>query len=660
MNGSWRIMRRLGLGLGLIAISAAVLLLSDWQRGTRPPATLPRVAVFKFSSQAILDEGVRGLLDSLRDHGYEDGRTMRLQHFNAENDLPTATSIARELTTGRFDYVFTVSTNCLQAVAKANREGRVKHVFGVVANPVEAGVGINAKDPLDHPKNMVGIGTLAPIGELLQTMKRMNPRLKRVGLPWNPSQSNSETYTRIARLEAPRLGLELLEGTVDATPAVGEVTASLIARGAEAILTTGDLTVSLAMGAVVAEGRRARIPVFATQPTAAAQGVLLAMGGDYYLIGRETGDLGARVLGGEDVSRIPILYRLPKVLIINRSAIGKLKAGWEFPPDVLAVAKDASAPAPAKTDAATKAASAALSKRWKIHLVQLADSPVLDECREGVMQGLREAGLIDGRDYEFTFRSAHGDMPTLNSLIDAAVTAQADMVYTLSTPALQVAMQKVRDRPVLFALSLDPLLIGDQGTHSDHRANVAGIYSRSPFEGMMKLIRESMPGARSIGTLFAPAESNSVNHRDELEKAARAVGLRVVSVPASSPSEVADAAIALTSRGIDAVCQINDNLHSAAFPSIIAAARRARLPVFSFLSTQANQGASLVLANDHFDGGRESALLAAQVMRGASPARFPYRGIEKTRLIVNPRAALEVGLEIPTQVLRRAETVGSK
>ena len=61
-------------------------------------AALPRVAVFKYSSQAILDEGIRGLLDSLRDHGYEDGRTMRLQQFNAENDLPTATSIARELT----------------------------------------------------------------------------------------------------------------------------------------------------------------------------------------------------------------------------------------------------------------------------------------------------------------------------------------------------------------------------------------------------------------------------------------------------------------------------------------------------------------------------------------------------------------------------------
>jgi len=134
-----------------------------------------------------------------------------------------------------------------------------------VADPVAAGVGINPNDPLDHPKNMVGIGTLVPVGELLEMAKKMNPRLKRVGLPWNPSQANSEVYTLMARDKAAKMGLELLEGTVDATPAVGEVVASLAARGADLILTAGDLTVTVAMDAVIAECRRAGIPAFATQ-----------------------------------------------------------------------------------------------------------------------------------------------------------------------------------------------------------------------------------------------------------------------------------------------------------------------------------------------------------------------------------------------------------
>ncbi len=341
MKQSSHILRRLALGFVLIAASAALLLISDWDRGRRPvAANLPRVAIFEYSSQAILDEGVRGMLDALRDHGFVAGRTMQLQRFNAENDLPTANSMAKELTGGRFDYVFAVSTNCLQTVAKANREGRVKHVFGVVADPVGAGVGINPKDPFDHPKNMVGIGSLAPLEDLLVIIKRMNPQLKRIGLPWNPSQSNSESYTRMARAAAPQLGIDLLEGTVDSTPAVGEVVASLVGRGVEAILTTGDLTVALAIDAAVAEASKGGVPVFSTLPDTASRGVLLALGGDFYEIGRETGDLAARVLRNEDINLMPIQYSMPKKLIINRRVMPKLRSTWVFPTDVLAKATD--------------------------------------------------------------------------------------------------------------------------------------------------------------------------------------------------------------------------------------------------------------------------------------------------------------------------------
>lgn len=337
------------MGLVLIVAAAAILLISDWNRGKRPTTGLPRVAIFQYSSQAILDEGVRGMLDALRDHGYIEGRTMQLSRFNSENDLPTATSMAQELTGGRFDYVFTVSTNCLQAIGKANQEGRVKHVFGVVADPAAAGVGINPKDPLDHPKSMVGVATPAPLGDLLAVIKRMNPQLKRIGLPWNPSQSNSEMYTRMTRAAAPQLGIEILEGTVDSTPAVGEVVASLVARGAEAILSIPDLTVMIAIDAAVAEAEKGGVPVFSTQPDTVSRGVLLAMGADFYQIGRETGNLAARVLGGEDMSRMPIQYSLPMRLVINRRVVPKLKDAWVFPTDVLAKATEVSGSEPTTT-----------------------------------------------------------------------------------------------------------------------------------------------------------------------------------------------------------------------------------------------------------------------------------------------------------------------
>jgi ABC-type uncharacterized transport system substrate-binding protein len=294
-------------------------------------------------------------------------------------------------------------------------------------------------------------------------------------------------------------------------------------------------------------------------------------------------------------------------------------------------------------------------KKWKIHLIELVNAPSIDETRDGIRQGLKEAGLVEGRDYELRVGNAQGDLPTLSGLVDAAITQQADMVYTITTPALQTAMRKIEDRPLLFALALDPLLVGDRGTHEKHRANVAGVYDRSPFEEMMKIVRECLPKARAIGTLYAPSESNSVQFRAELEQAAKTAGLRLVALSSNSATEAADAAAALAQRGVDAICQINDNLHGAAFPAIVAAARRAKLPVFSFSTGQVSQGAAVVLSNDHFDGGRESALIAARVMRGESPASFPYRGITKTRLLVNREAAVLARLTIPESIARRAE-----
>jgi putative ABC transport system substrate-binding protein len=231
-------------------------------------------------------------------------------------------------------------------VARANQDGKVKHIFGVVADPLAARVGINPTNPYDHPKWMVGIGTFMPVGELLEMARRLNPRLRSVGLPWNPAEANSQSYTRAARESAHRLGINLLEGNVENSTVVGEVTDSLVARGAEAILMTGDNTISIAADTVIASARKAHIPVMATSPESVGKGALFAMGADYYRVGRQIGDLAARVLSGEDTATLPILYQIPKTFLINRRVLAQLRDTWVFPPDVLAEAKDVTATSP--------------------------------------------------------------------------------------------------------------------------------------------------------------------------------------------------------------------------------------------------------------------------------------------------------------------------
>src|SRR5437899_7258526 len=114
------VVRRLWLGVTLIVATSAFLLLSDWKQRAAGPGAMPRIAVFTFNSVKLLDDGIRGLMERLAENGYVDGKTAVIQKFNAENDMATANSIAKQITTGEYGYVVSVSTNCLQAVANAN------------------------------------------------------------------------------------------------------------------------------------------------------------------------------------------------------------------------------------------------------------------------------------------------------------------------------------------------------------------------------------------------------------------------------------------------------------------------------------------------------------------------------------------------------------
>ena len=335
-NQLFSALRRLSPGVALIAATSAFLLFSDTTE--RGPSKMPRVAIFQFSSVVLLDDGVKGVLDSLREHGYVAGRNIQIDRFNAQDDMPTAVSIGKEITSGRYDYVITVSTNCLQAVANANHAGRARHIFGVVADPVAAKVGVNPNNPLDHPPYMVGIGSLMPASEVMELARRFNPNIRRFGQPWNPSQANSLKFTQMAREAAPKMGVEVIDGAVDNTTMVAEVVASLVSRGADAILALGDLTVAMAMDSVIAEARKGRIPVFSVMPESALRGALMGAGPDWGILGRHLGDLAVRVIQGEDTAKMPIIYAVPKQYAINLTALDGLRGHWAAPPDLLAKA----------------------------------------------------------------------------------------------------------------------------------------------------------------------------------------------------------------------------------------------------------------------------------------------------------------------------------
>ncbi len=297
-----------------------------------------------------------------------------------------------------------------------------------------------------------------------------------------------------------------------------------------------------------------------------------------------------------------------------------------------------------------------LNKRWKVYLIQYNNVVDVQEAEEGVLDGLRNSGLVEGRDYEARVFNAQGDMATVSALVDAAISDRADMLVTFSTPTLQAAIRRApTSMPIVFTYVASAIAAGAGRSEKDHLPNVTGVSTGAAYDDLMRAIQRWFPHVRRLGTLFVPAESNMVFHRANLEAAARRAGFQLEIVPVSTATEIADAATALTARNVDAICQVPGNLTAAGFGSISRAAHRARIPVFAFQQEQAKDGALLVASRDYRDAGREAARLAAGIMRGDPPAKTEFRNFNATKFVLNLDTARELGLTLPPELVQSAQ-----
>lgn len=302
----------------------------------------------------------------------------------------------------------------------------------------------------------------------------------------------------------------------------------------------------------------------------------------------------------------------------------------------------------------------ALEKKWRINIIEYITTFDTEEGERGVLAGLRDAGLIQGRDYEVTVRNAHGDIATLSALVDAAVTAKADLLIAITTPALQAALRRGKGNLIVFAVVSDAIAAGAGRKDDDHLPNVTGIHYQGAYLEMLRLIREHFRSIRVLGTLFAPGEVNMLREKERLLEAAQQTGIEIMALAVNSSGEVAEAALSLANRKIDAICNLPGNLTSAGFPSVVAPARNRKIPIFAFQSAQAQQGAVVVLARDYFDSGREAGLLATRVIRGENPASIPFQAHSKNSLVVNLQAARDIGLAMPSALVKKAEKIIGK
>jgi len=390
---------------------------------------------------------------------------------------------------------------------------------------------------------------------------------------------------------------------------------------------TGDNTALQALHGIVKVCRDNRIPLILNDVDYVKYGALAAVGIGWYSTGVYSASFVARVLNGENPANIPIENYVEEEITLNHEVAKELNI--KFPEKYLAQSEGLQ------------------NKNYKFCLVHFVDSPVSEDAERGIMDELRNLGMTEGKDYTMKVFNAQGDISILNNIAETVAADKFDLIFTLSTPTIQMLSQKITNSPIVFSNVGDPVRAGLGESYDRHNPNLTGISTMSKFEDLIVLVKETIPGIKNIGTIFTPGEINSVAYKEELEKAAIRQGVTLTAVPANSTNEVTDASRVLVNRGIQAFTQISDNLTSSCGPSIIKVAYDTGIPYFSYVGKQIEQGAVAVVSSDYYYAGIDAVILAKQVLTGVSPGEIPFRNVSKSMVDVNKEAMKQFSLKVP-------------
>ena len=301
-------------------------------------------------------------------------------------------------------------------------------------------------------------------------------------------------------------------------------------------------------------------------------------------------------------------------------------------------------------------ATAASAQTAKVSVTAIVEHPALDAVRDGVRDGLEEAGYTTGDNLDFTYESAQGNPATAAQIAREFVGNAPDVIVPISTPSAQAAAAATRDIPVVFSAVTDPETAGLVETIEEPGGNVTGVSDLTPIADHVALMKEIVPEAENLGFVYNPGEANSVALLTLFREAAEEQGLGVVEAPANKSAEVQAAARSLVGKA-DAMYVPTDNTIVSALESLVAVAEENDLPLFSGDTDSVERGALASVGFNYYELGKVTAAVVLRVLEGEDPASIPVTFATGTDLFVNLKAAEAMGVSVPQEVTDRAAKI---
>lgn len=299
-------------------------------------------------------------------------------------------------------------------------------------------------------------------------------------------------------------------------------------------------------------------------------------------------------------------------------------------------------------------------KMYTIGVTKIATHAALDADEKGFEAGLASVGFKDGINVRYVRMNAEGDLAKAQAIAKQFVDEKVSLIHSISTPTTQAVVKQHKTIPVVFSSITDPVSAGivpkDSAPGKKTGTNLTGVSDQWPVALQMEIYAKMLPNAKRWGTIYNPAEPNSVIHIKGMRAAAKNLGLTLVEVHVDNSKAVAQAAASLVGK-IDAMTITSDNTAVADLPSIVQLCNEKKIPLFAGDVDSVAAGAVAAYGLDYYLVGYSAGKKAGLILKGSKPGDIPWGPVEKFSLVINQKAAALQGATLTAEFLNQADKV---
>jgi len=294
----------------------------------------------------------------------------------------------------------------------------------------------------------------------------------------------------------------------------------------------------------------------------------------------------------------------------------------------------------------------------RIGILLAPPATVLSVWVEAFRHRLRELGYVEGKNIVIEYRYAEGKLERLPDLAAELVRLKVDIIVTAG-PAAFVAKKASVTIPIVVAAASDPVGTGLVSSLAQPGGNITGLSLMAPeLDGKrLELLKEAFPKVARVAFLWVPGGSRGNLPLTEMDVAAKALRLNLLSLPVRSLDDFDSAFARGKKEHAQALVTQPHSLIIAQQRQIFDFAAKNRLPAMYPWSEFVEAGGLMSYAPNQADLWRRAADFVDKILKGTKPAEIPVEQPMKFEFIVNLKAAKQIGLTIPPNVLVRADKV---